>query len=92
MDRMPARVPSSGGGGTPGVHHPRPELFWPVDAPELAERLLRAGAAVGSLLSIGGTDSGGSMATEKKSSQPWESICDVPRCLGPWRSEPKLDQ
>ena len=25
------------------VHHPRPERFWPVDAPELAEALLRAG-------------------------------------------------
>ena len=32
--------------GTPGVHHPRPERFWPVDAPELAERLLRAGATL----------------------------------------------
>ena len=32
--------------GTPGVHHPRPERFWPVDAPELAEDLLQAGAAL----------------------------------------------
>ena len=31
--------------GIPGVHHPRPERFWPVDAPELAETLLRTGAA-----------------------------------------------
>jgi len=30
--------------GDPRVRHPRPECFWPVDAPELAERLLRAGA------------------------------------------------
>lgn len=30
--------------GTPGVYRPRPKRFWPVDAPELAERLLRAGA------------------------------------------------
>jgi ADP-ribosyl-[dinitrogen reductase] hydrolase len=27
--------------GLPGVHHPRPECFWPVDAMILAERLLR---------------------------------------------------
>ena len=33
------------GEGLPGVHHPRPERFWPVDAPELAEALLRAGAS-----------------------------------------------
>ena len=26
--------------GRPGVHRPRPECFWPVDAPELAEKLL----------------------------------------------------
>ena len=26
--------------GLPGVHNPRPECFWPVDALELAERLL----------------------------------------------------
>ena len=30
--------------GTPGVHHPRPKRFWPVDALELAEQLLQAGA------------------------------------------------
>ena len=29
--------------GRPRVHQPRPERFWPVDAPELSERLLRAG-------------------------------------------------
>lgn len=29
--------------GDPRVHHPRPECFWPVDALELAERLLTAG-------------------------------------------------
>ncbi len=29
--------------GTPGVRRPRPEVFWPVDAPVLAESLLRAG-------------------------------------------------
>jgi ADP-ribosyl-[dinitrogen reductase] hydrolase len=28
--------------GQPGVRHPRPECFWPVDAPELAERLVGA--------------------------------------------------
>ena len=27
--------------GAPGVRHPRPERYWPVDAPELAERLVR---------------------------------------------------
>ena len=32
--------------GIPGVHHPRPERFWPVDAPELAETLLRTGASL----------------------------------------------
>ncbi len=32
-------------GGVPGVHHPRPPAFWPVDALELAERLLLAGLA-----------------------------------------------
>jgi len=26
--------------GEPGVRHPRPECFWPVDAPELARRLV----------------------------------------------------
>jgi hypothetical protein len=26
--------------GNPGVHRPRPECFWPVDALELAERLV----------------------------------------------------
>ena len=26
--------------GRPGVHRPRPECFWPVDAMELAEKLL----------------------------------------------------
>jgi ADP-ribosyl-[dinitrogen reductase] hydrolase len=26
--------------GRPNVHHPRPECFWPVDALELAERLV----------------------------------------------------
>lgn len=31
--------------GHPGVHHPRPECFWPVDALELAERLLKSGEA-----------------------------------------------
>lgn len=30
--------------GRPGVYRPRPPEFWPVDAMELAERLLRAGA------------------------------------------------
>jgi len=29
--------------GAPGVHRPRPEPFWPVDALELSERLLLAG-------------------------------------------------
>lgn len=29
--------------GLPGVSHPRPRAFWPVDALELAERLLVAG-------------------------------------------------
>lgn len=29
--------------GKPNVHHPRPECFWPVDALELAERLLVSG-------------------------------------------------
>jgi len=29
--------------GRLGVHQPRPKRFWPVDAAELAERLLRAG-------------------------------------------------
>jgi ADP-ribosyl-[dinitrogen reductase] hydrolase len=28
--------------GLPGVHHPRPECFWPVDAMILAERLVGA--------------------------------------------------
>ncbi|WP_417580355.1 ADP-ribosylglycohydrolase family protein [Nitrincola sp.] len=28
--------------GKPGVHQPRPEIYWPVDALELAERLLNA--------------------------------------------------
>jgi ADP-ribosylglycohydrolase len=28
--------------GTPGVRHPRPECYWPVDALELADRLLGA--------------------------------------------------
>ena len=28
--------------GLPGIHHPRPECFWPVDAMILAERLLGA--------------------------------------------------
>jgi len=27
--------------GLPGVRHPRPPIYWPVDAPDLAERLLR---------------------------------------------------
>lgn len=31
--------------GIRGVRHPRPERFWPVDAPELAEDLLRAGVS-----------------------------------------------
>jgi len=26
--------------GRPGVHHPKPQCFWPVDALELAEKLL----------------------------------------------------
>jgi ADP-ribosylglycohydrolase len=30
--------------GRPDVRHPRPECFWPVDALELAERLLKSGA------------------------------------------------
>jgi ADP-ribosylglycohydrolase len=30
--------------GAPGVHRPRPEVFWPVDALELAERLLTVGS------------------------------------------------
>ena len=30
--------------GNPEVEHPRPECFWPVDAMELAEGLLSAGA------------------------------------------------
>jgi len=29
--------------GDPRVHHPRPECFWPVDALELAERLVSSG-------------------------------------------------
>ena len=29
--------------GQPNVRHPRPECFWPVDALELADRLLRGG-------------------------------------------------
>lgn len=29
--------------GQPGVHRPRPEVYWPVDVMELAERLLVAG-------------------------------------------------
>jgi ADP-ribosyl-[dinitrogen reductase] hydrolase len=28
--------------GSPHVHHPRPECFWPVDALELAARLVSA--------------------------------------------------
>jgi hypothetical protein len=32
-------------GGEPNVRHPRPECFWPVDALELAERLLKSGEA-----------------------------------------------
>jgi len=31
--------------GQPNVRHPRPECFWPVDALELAERLLKSGEA-----------------------------------------------
>ncbi len=31
--------------GRPGVHRPRPREYWPVDALELAERLVRAGLA-----------------------------------------------
>jgi ADP-ribosylglycohydrolase len=31
--------------GEPRVHRPRPECFWPVDAPELARRLLAGGDA-----------------------------------------------
>jgi ADP-ribosylglycohydrolase len=31
--------------GLPNVRHPRPERFWPVDALELAERLLKTGEA-----------------------------------------------
>ena len=31
--------------GQPNVRHPRPECFWPVDALELAERLLESGEA-----------------------------------------------
>jgi len=31
--------------GIPGVNHPRPECFWPVDAMELAEQLLHKRAA-----------------------------------------------
>lgn len=31
--------------GQPNVHHPRPECFWPVDALELTERLLKSGEA-----------------------------------------------
>ncbi|QCQ23497.1 ADP-ribosylglycohydrolase family protein [Desulfoglaeba alkanexedens ALDC] len=31
--------------GQPNVHRPRPECFWPVDALELAERLLKSGEA-----------------------------------------------
>ncbi len=30
--------------GKPGVHQPRPECFWPVDALTLAEKLLQCGA------------------------------------------------
>jgi ADP-ribosyl-[dinitrogen reductase] hydrolase len=30
--------------GNPGVRRPRPERYWPIDAGELADRLLRAGA------------------------------------------------
>ncbi|NUN15033.1 MAG: ADP-ribosylglycohydrolase family protein [Myxococcales bacterium] len=32
--------------GRTNVHHPRPECFWPVDALELAGRLLKSGEAV----------------------------------------------
>jgi ADP-ribosylglycohydrolase len=31
--------------GQPKVYRPRPEIFWPVDAMELAERLLKSGKA-----------------------------------------------
>ena len=31
--------------GQPNVRRPRPECFWPVDALELAERLLKSGEA-----------------------------------------------
>lgn len=31
--------------GLPHVHHPRPQVFWPVDALELAGRLLHAGSS-----------------------------------------------
>ncbi|MDW8129278.1 MAG: ADP-ribosylglycohydrolase family protein [Bryobacterales bacterium] len=34
--------------GRPGVRRPRPREYWPVNAPELAERLVRAGIAGGS--------------------------------------------
>jgi ADP-ribosylglycohydrolase len=33
------------GHGAPGVRQPRPSAFWPIDALELAERLLLAGLA-----------------------------------------------
>ncbi|HEX6608833.1 MAG TPA: ADP-ribosylglycohydrolase family protein, partial [Chloroflexia bacterium] len=29
--------------GAPGVHRPRPEMYWPVDALDLAGQLLAAG-------------------------------------------------
>lgn len=32
--------------GLPGVHRPRPRAFWPVDAPELAERLVVMGSRI----------------------------------------------
>lgn len=33
------------GAGRPGVHRPRPERFWPVDAPDLVDRLLAGSSA-----------------------------------------------
>ncbi len=34
--------------GRPGVHHPRPEVFWPVDAMDLAMHLVSGQGTVGS--------------------------------------------
>ena len=37
--------------GSAGVRRPRPQIYWPVDALELAERLLRIGASGGRICS-----------------------------------------